>query len=110
MKTWKKYTLLNVAGVLGTVASLFVVPEDTRLWMWAVISSFTLALLNYTVFRSTRANCGSGAKCSSAIIVVGVVVLFSDVALAQWHVPAKLTLWLLTGLLGIGVLLILRRL
>jgi len=46
MSTWKKVALLNVSGLFGIGLSLFMVPPQIPLWIWASLSVLCLAVFN----------------------------------------------------------------
>jgi hypothetical protein len=58
MSTWKKVALLNVSGLFGIGLSLFMVPPQTPLWIWASLSVLCLAVFNLFLFRRLRRGIG----------------------------------------------------
>ena len=54
MSTWKKVTLVNGGWLIGIAISLFIVPPNTPLWLWATVSGTVLAVMNYFFFGRQR--------------------------------------------------------
>lgn len=51
MKPWKQYLLLNSVAVAGIVWSIFVLPGNTPVRIWAAISGCAVATLNVALYR-----------------------------------------------------------
>jgi uncharacterized membrane protein YfcA len=87
MSTWKKVLAVNSAGLLGVILSLFIVPSQTPLWMWAIVSVVVLFVLNYLCFGWRRRvnDKGIDKTKSTAVIALGFVVLLMDLILRWFH-------------------------
>ena len=87
MSTWKKVAFVNVGGLLGIGISLFAVPPNTPLWIWAAASVVWLAGFNYLLIRRMQKGTGAHKVGSSTSIVLwlGVVVLLLELAFRYWH-------------------------
>lgn len=46
--------LVNLAGLFCIVASLFLLPSNTRVWSWAVVSGLLMVAMNAVVFLRLR--------------------------------------------------------
>lgn len=83
-KTWKKYALVNLGAIFGAGVSLFIVPENTPLWIWATMACITVFLLNYLVIRRGSTEKLPAKKANTVIIVLGFVLLVIDVLLSHF--------------------------
>lgn len=54
MSIRKQFALLNLAWVIGVIASLFMVPGSTPFWLWAMIAGATLCALNAALWCRNR--------------------------------------------------------
>ena len=77
MKTWKKVTLVNVGCLLGIGVSLFIVPPNTRLWVWATSSVVCLAGFNFFLHR--RLQKGTGERKTG--FTTGIVIFVGALAI-----------------------------
>ena len=81
MKKWQKFTVLNAGLFLGVLASIFVVPSDTPVWLWGAISIVVIAAMNYALFRKLKSAAGAQgeqSKGSTLIIAVGFLTFVID--------------------------------
>ena len=87
MSSWKKVALVNMGGLLGVAGSLFILPPNTPLWIWATASVVCLAALNYFLIRRLRKSTGERTVRPTANIVMwlGIVVLLMELAFRYWH-------------------------
>jgi len=76
MKPWKQYLLLNTVGLVGIVCSIFVVPSNTPLRVWAAISGCILAVLNVALHR--RLNRPKIGFVSSVAPFLAIAVLIAE--------------------------------
>jgi hypothetical protein len=84
---WKKIVLVNGGGLVGIITSLFILPPQTPVWLWAAVSGCALVALNYVCFAWRRTASGerkSGVK-NTAITVIGLTVLLLDLVLRYQH-------------------------
>jgi len=58
VKKWQKFTVLNIALLLGILASFFMVPSETPAWLWGSISVVVIAAMNYALFRKLKSAVG----------------------------------------------------
>jgi hypothetical protein len=54
MKPWKKYAAINVGALIGIGLSLFVVPSNMSFWLWLAISTATIAIFNFFLYRRLK--------------------------------------------------------
>jgi uncharacterized membrane protein HdeD (DUF308 family) len=84
-RRWQKFTMLNVGLFLGIVASLFVIPATTSVWLVAGISAVIVGVMNVLLFmrlRNAEAGQSTGASSSSTIIIaLGFLILLIDLAI-----------------------------
>lgn len=88
MATWKKALLVNAGGVIGIAISLFIVPAQTSLWLWAVVAVAVLMVLNYVflIWRRPEQSDPQGRPSRSTIVIcLGCLVLLLDLALRYLH-------------------------
>ena len=83
MKLWKKVLVLNIAGLLGVASSMFVVPDNTPVYLWLVLAGLTLAGFNVLIFVRRR-EIASGSrpatsKAQNVLIALGVAFWILDV-------------------------------
>jgi hypothetical protein len=83
MKAWKQYTLLNIGAVIGVGISLFIVPENTPLRLWAIMSFISIALLNYGLYL--RRHPTRKQARGTIIIWCGFVLLIADLLFSRFH-------------------------
>jgi hypothetical protein len=85
MKAWKKYAAANVGMCIGLFISIFIAPENTPLWVWAVIACSFLAVMNYLLFRRLQKGQNSQSRGTSwEIAVAGLVLLLLDLILTRF--------------------------
>ena len=86
MSTWKRVALVNGGGIIGIIVSLFIVSPRTPLWLWATLSAGALLVLNYVCFvrRKVRDE-RKGESNTTAIVILGFVVLLLDLVLRYLH-------------------------
>ena len=87
MSSWKNVALVNVGGLLGIGVSLFIVPPNTPLWIWATASVACLAALNYFLIRRLQKSADERTVRPTANIVMwlGVIVLLVELVFRYWH-------------------------
>jgi len=80
MKTWQKVVLVNASALAGVAISLFIVPGNTRIWLWGMIAIAVVALTNWMMFRkgATAAREGRTGIPAWVVIVIGLGVLLLD--------------------------------
>jgi hypothetical protein len=81
MKKWKKFVLVNIGGLTGIVLSLFIVPGNTPVPLWAICAGGVLILMNYFfVFRRMKSENQHKRELGAArwIIILGFMVLLLD--------------------------------
>jgi hypothetical protein len=54
MKGWKKVVVMNASFLVGIFISLFLVPSQIPIWLWAAVAIAVLALFNYLFFLRKR--------------------------------------------------------
>lgn len=84
MPTWKKALVVNVGGVIGVAISLFIVPAQTSLWLWAIVAVAVLTVLNFVFLvwrRKDRNDPQRKPSRSTVVICLGCVVLLVDLVL-----------------------------
>jgi hypothetical protein len=54
VQAWKVFVILNASSVVGAFLAIFMVPGSTPLWMWAVCSVGTIAILNFVAYKRIR--------------------------------------------------------
>jgi len=59
MKPWKKFAAINVGALIGIGLSLFIVPPNTPFWMWLAISTATIAIFNFFLYRRLKKPVGA---------------------------------------------------
>jgi ABC-type branched-subunit amino acid transport system permease subunit len=82
--TWKRALVVNVGALLGIGISLFVVSPRTPLWLFAILSVVSVAVLNYVCFgwrRTANGETGSSPSKSKVVICLGCLVLLLDLIL-----------------------------
>ncbi|MBZ5650920.1 MAG: hypothetical protein LAO18_10590 [Acidobacteriia bacterium] len=87
MRTWKMIAVVNGAGVVGIIISLFIVSPHTPLWLFAVVSAVVLGAMNYAcvgVGRTASGERKSGIK-STVVIALGFIVLLLELFFRYWH-------------------------
>jgi hypothetical protein len=71
MKLWKRILVLNTAGLLGVASSLFVLPANTPLYLWLVLSALVLVALNVAILvRHRKTATGTRPKTSKTWDVI----------------------------------------
>jgi hypothetical protein len=86
MKMWKKVVLFNAGWLLGIGLSLFVVPRQTPLWLWATLSSITLAFLDFVFFgRQNSRELSNNGRFFSVVGCLGLVIFFLDILYRYLH-------------------------
>lgn len=78
MKTWKQYILLNLSAALGIFVSLFVVPENTTIQVWAAVSIIVVVLVNVGLHLQRRSSEGKKWNRGTAMIWAGFLLLVMD--------------------------------
>jgi hypothetical protein len=81
---WQKPVLLNIAGLVGVVVSLFIVPGETPFWLWCVIAIVVIAALNTILYVGRRRVADSARTARTAIVIVGVMLLMIDVIVSRY--------------------------
>lgn len=86
MKPWKQHVLVSVAGVVGSCVALFLIPEETLVWHWTVVSLGVIALLNYGVYRRRGRPPVNGREdlAHAAIIAFAFLLLILDVLWSRY--------------------------
>jgi hypothetical protein len=54
MKPRKRFAAINVGALIGIGLSLFVVPSNTPFWLWLAISTATIAIFNFFLYRRLK--------------------------------------------------------
>ncbi|HEV2401993.1 MAG TPA: hypothetical protein VGS27_33990 [Candidatus Sulfotelmatobacter sp.] len=88
MPTWKKALVVNVGGVIGIAISLFIVPAQTSLWLWAIVAVAVLTVLNFVFLvwrRKDRNDPQRKPSRSTVVICLGCIVLLVDLVLRYLH-------------------------
>ena len=86
MKPWKKYVALNLGMVIGVFVSIFIAPESTPVWIWALVACTFLAVMNYLLFRKLRSGQSPESKRAGwGIAILGLVFLLLDLILTRLH-------------------------
>jgi hypothetical protein len=87
MSRWKKVALVNVGGLLGIGLSLFIVPPQTPLWIWATLSVLCLAVFNCFLFRRLRRSTSERKADSKSGVVIWLafVLLVLELVFRYWH-------------------------
>jgi hypothetical protein len=83
MTPWKRFLLLNGSAVAGLAVSLFVVPDNTPLWVWIVASMVVLTVLNVSLVLRKKSGEIPSLKARTVVIVAAVVFLALDVILSR---------------------------
>lgn len=87
MSLWKKIVLVNGGVLGGIVISLFIVPPNTPLRVWATVAILSTVVLNYLLLRRRQTANGKpiSRTGSTVIIALGFVVLLLDLILRYLH-------------------------
>ncbi|MGH9504536.1 MAG: hypothetical protein ACRD20_16920 [Terriglobales bacterium] len=87
MSTGKKIAVVNGAGVVGIIISLFIVSPRTPMWLFAALSAAVLATLNYACFG--RRQTASGERKiginGTVLTALGFGVLLLELFFRFWH-------------------------
>jgi hypothetical protein len=83
MKTWKQYVLLNLAAAVGVFASLFVVPENTSIRLWATVSIVAVVLMNAGLYLRRKLPPQRKWNGGTAMIWVGFFLLVLDILFSR---------------------------
>ncbi len=84
MRTWQKVAVLNAAAFLGSVASLFAIPGNTPLWLWAAVSGVLVVGVNtWLVIRLRRGNESPKKQAPDLRVEMAVVIICSLYFLAH---------------------------
>ena len=80
---WKRLLLVNVCGAIGVFASIFILPSNTRFWLWAAVSAIVLLILNYLAFSRARSGAANEKVTPAATTVafLGVFILVIELVL-----------------------------
>lgn len=87
--TWRRLLLLNVGILTGIVASAFVVPRSTPVWVWALVSGAALLGLNWAFLANRRPAAQRGSprhRKALAIILLGLALLLADILFGHVHI------------------------
>jgi len=81
-----QYVVLNTAALIGCVVSLFIVPGNTTIRMWAVVAGLTIVLINYALHKRHKAtsNERSERKQVTLVIWIGFALLLLDLAFSRY--------------------------
>jgi len=87
MTAWKQVAVVNVGGLLGIGVSLYTLPPNTPLWIWATASVVCLAVWNYFLIRRLQKGTGERRPSSGSSILMWlcVVVLLMELVFRFWH-------------------------
>lgn len=88
MNLRRKFLWLNVGLLLGSIASLLIVPRSTPVWLFATVVIFVGAILNYGILRRQRRVTGGHIKDptgsrANVIIAAAFVLFVLDVLLTR---------------------------
>ena len=97
MKPWKQYLLLNTVAVVGIAGSIFVVPGNTPVRVWAAVSGCALATLNSLLYR--RLNRSRTSVLLSVAPFVGLALLIAEGGWQQFVAYIALAVAALTGVI-----------
>jgi hypothetical protein len=90
---WKRVLLINVGALVGIGISLFIVPEETPLWLWAAISLGALAILNYAQFawhrRIIRRTTNARQKWAMIIAILGTIFFILDLIFSRFGAHSR---------------------
>jgi hypothetical protein len=82
MTTWKKFAILNAGALVGILASLFIVPASTPLWIWGVSSALAVLLFNYGALKYRPSpDRKKGGMSSTIVIALGFGLLLLELAI-----------------------------
>jgi hypothetical protein len=88
-KKAQKYALLNLGMVLGAIASGFVLPGNTPVWLWALVSAVVIGTLNYLLFITLRKGEGTrsqnDSRFSTALVFLGFLIFVLDLVFRLAH-------------------------
>jgi hypothetical protein len=83
-RTWQKVALLNAAAFVGSAASLFAIPGNTPLWMWATASGVLIVGLNtWLAIRLWRGNDSPKKQVADLRVETALVIICSLYFLAH---------------------------
>jgi hypothetical protein len=85
---WRRVLLINMGLLAGISISLFIVPQNTPLWIWVVSSLAFLVAMNYAQFawHSTIARRTNDARTKRAVIIglLGILFLILDLIYSRY--------------------------
>ena len=96
VKPWKQFVLVNAVAIFGIGCSLFMVPNNTPVRVWAAISGCVIAIPNIVVYR--RLNRSGVSVLSSIVPVVGLAILIAEGGWQQIVAYVAIAACALTGL------------
>jgi uncharacterized membrane protein YfcA len=81
MARWKLLCIVNVAAVVGLIAAtVFLIPPQTPLWIWAISSVAVLVVLNLTFWHKTKsAQPRRSDSAAVTIIILGFIFFLLDI-------------------------------
>lgn len=95
MKPWKQYLLLNTVAVVVAVCSIFVVPANTPLRVWAAVSGGVLATAN--VLQHRRLSTSKTSVISSVVTIWGFSLLVAEGGWQQYVAYVGIAVTVLVG-------------
>ena len=76
MPRWKVLTLVNTCFVAGAGISIFVLPPETPVWLWAIGAVLFAVALNLIVLGRLRAREGSKTRpIVSTLVIIGTFLI-----------------------------------
>lgn len=85
MRGGKQIVIVNIAATLGIATSLFIVPGNTPLWVWAVIAIGFLIVTNVVLLvRPAESIAESNRATRTIIITLGAAILIIDILVTKF--------------------------
>jgi hypothetical protein len=84
MKPWKQFVLLNLAAAAGVFCSLFVVPENTTLKLWAVVSLAVMLVLNIGLYLRQHSKGHTARLGGTAMVWFGFALFIIDIVFSHY--------------------------
>ncbi|MGH9715727.1 MAG: hypothetical protein ACRD4R_03225 [Candidatus Acidiferrales bacterium] len=86
---WQKYAVLNAGMVLGCLASVFMLPGSTPVWIWVSVCVAVIAMMNFFAFtrlrKDNKKQSSSGSRFTTAVVFVGFLIFALDLAFHLIH-------------------------
>ena len=86
LKTWQKVVVINLSALAGIVASAFILPPKTPVWLWVAVAIIVLAMVNYIFLIGQRKLQTVGCRTSVAntVIAFGFILFLLDLLFSRF--------------------------